>query len=65
VLLETGLVGAVMTGELARELGALAWARAEPVDTRHASAAYQRHLTGLVVERAVLGAWYDAVGTRI
>lgn len=62
-LLESELVGAPVTGEVASELGALAAARAEPAESIHASVAYQRHLTGLMVERAVLRAWRDAPGS--
>lgn len=62
VLLESGLVGAPVTDEVVRELGALAAARAEPAESMHASGAYQRHLTALMVERTVLRAWQDAPG---
>jgi carbon-monoxide dehydrogenase medium subunit len=61
-LLEHGLLRAPVTEAAARELGALAAARAEPTESIHASVAYQRHLTGLVVERAVLRAWREAPG---
>jgi len=63
VLLESDLVGARVTDEVARELGALAAARAEPAESMHASSAYQRHLTALLVERAVGRAWQDAPGS--
>lgn len=62
-LLETGLVGTTVTEAAARELGALAAARAEPTESIHASIAYQRHLTALMVERAVMRAWHDAPGS--
>lgn len=61
-LLETDLVGATITSATARELGASAAARAEPAESMHASIAYQRHLTAVVVERAVTRAWEDAQG---
>ena len=54
------LHGANVTPDDAREAGALAAAAVDPVDGLHASAAYQRHLTGLLVERAVLRAWQNA-----
>jgi carbon-monoxide dehydrogenase medium subunit len=63
VLLEGALVGEPVTDDVARELGALAAARAEPAESIHASIAYQRHLTGLMVERAVKQAWRDAPGS--
>jgi CO/xanthine dehydrogenase FAD-binding subunit len=62
-LLESGIVGSAITEPVARELGALAAARSEPAESMHASAAYQRHLTAVVVERAVLQAWRDAPGS--
>ena len=52
--------GAEIDEELAREAGAAASAAVHPADTLHASAAYQRHLTALVVERALIGAWRNA-----
>jgi len=52
-LLDTELVGNVPARELLRVV-------VEPFDTVHASAAYLRHLTGVLVERAVLRAWRDA-----
>ncbi len=63
VLLESELVGARVTDEVVRELGALAAARAEPAESMHASSAYQRHLTALLVERVVRRAWQDAPGS--
>jgi CO/xanthine dehydrogenase FAD-binding subunit len=61
-------VGALVDGEaigagLAREAGTAAAAAVDPADTLHASAAYQRHLTGLLVERALLRAWENATAT--
>jgi CO/xanthine dehydrogenase FAD-binding subunit len=61
-------VGALVDGEavgaeLAREAGTAAAAAVDPADTLHASAAYQRHLTGLLVERALLRAWKNATAS--
>ena len=53
------LQGIDVTPESAREAGALAAAAVEPMDGLHASAAYQRHLTGVLVERAVMRAWQN------
>ena len=52
-LLETDLVGGVPTPDV---LGVAV----EPFGTMHASAAYLRHLTRVLVERAVLRAWENA-----
>ena len=52
-LLETELVGRVPVPGLVR-------VAVEPFGTVHASAAYLRHLTGVLVERAVLRAWRNA-----
>jgi carbon-monoxide dehydrogenase medium subunit len=52
-LLEPGLAGARVTPDLARE------AR-QQVATAIASSAYLRHLTGVLVERALLRAWRNA-----
>jgi carbon-monoxide dehydrogenase medium subunit len=49
--------GEVVGDELARQAGAAAAEAVDPADTLHASAAYQRHLTGLLVERALRRAW--------
>jgi CO/xanthine dehydrogenase FAD-binding subunit len=58
-------VGALLEGHavdagLAREAANAAARAVEPTDTLHASAAYQKHLTGVLVERALLRAWKDA-----
>jgi carbon-monoxide dehydrogenase medium subunit len=45
---------------LAREAGAAAALLVEAADHLHASAAYQRHITGVLVERALLRAWAAA-----
>ena len=52
-LLETDLVGNVPEPGLVR-------VEVEPFGSVHASAAYLRHLTGVLVERAVLRAWRSA-----
>ena len=44
----------------AREAGALAAEAVDPPGSIHASAAYLRHLTGTLVERALLRAWERA-----
>jgi aerobic carbon-monoxide dehydrogenase medium subunit len=55
-LLETDLVGSEPTADLLRG----AAEAVEPFGSIHASAAYLRHLTGVLVERAVLRAWRNA-----
>jgi carbon-monoxide dehydrogenase medium subunit len=55
--------GEEIAPELAREAGAAAAGAVDPADTLHASAAYQRHLTALLVERALLRAWDRAVAS--
>jgi CO/xanthine dehydrogenase FAD-binding subunit len=54
------LTGNAVDEALAREAGAVSAASVDPVDGLHASATYQKHLTGLMVERAVLRAWENA-----
>jgi CO/xanthine dehydrogenase FAD-binding subunit len=49
--------------QLAGEVGAAAAAAVDPADNLHASATYQRHLTGQLVERALLRAWGGAVAS--
>jgi CO/xanthine dehydrogenase FAD-binding subunit len=55
VLLEPGslLEGNVLSDELVREAGALAATLVDPPGGIHASPAYLRHLTGVLVERAL------------
>jgi carbon-monoxide dehydrogenase medium subunit len=53
--------GRAVDAALAREAGAAAAASVDPGDNLHASAAYQRRLTGLLVERALLRAWRFAL----
>jgi carbon-monoxide dehydrogenase medium subunit/2-furoyl-CoA dehydrogenase FAD binding subunit len=60
-LLETDLAGEAVTPELARETGARAGAGLTAFGNLHASPEYQRHLTGVLVERAVLRAWRNAL----
>ncbi len=52
--------GSVVTEDLAREAGAAARAVVDPPDGLHATGAYRRELTALMVERALLAAWADA-----
>lgn len=50
--IRSALVGEDATAEAARSAGAMAAAAVDPHDDLHASAAYRRHLTGVLVERA-------------
>jgi len=59
-LLDIELSGEAVTADLAREVAQRVAGTLEPFDTVHASAAYQRHLTGVLVERALLRAWRNA-----
>jgi CO/xanthine dehydrogenase FAD-binding subunit len=59
-LVETSLAGEAVTVELARETGRRAAERLELFDNLHASAEYQRRLTAVLVERAVLRAFAGA-----
>jgi carbon-monoxide dehydrogenase medium subunit len=56
-LLELDLAGAPATSETAREAGERASALVDPPGNLHASSAYLRHLTGVVVRRALEQAW--------
>jgi CO/xanthine dehydrogenase FAD-binding subunit len=60
-LLHTELRGDVITPALAGATAEHAVATLTPFGTVHASAAYQRHLTGVLVERVLLRAWQNAV----
>lgn len=51
------LEGRAVDAEAARAAGAAAASAVDPVGTIHASVAYLRHLTSVLVERAVLRAW--------
>jgi CO/xanthine dehydrogenase FAD-binding subunit len=53
----SALDGAAVTEASAREAGALAARAVDPAGTIHASAPYLRHITGVLVERALLRAW--------
>lgn len=61
LLVDVSLAGEAVDQEVAREAGAAAKAAVEPTGTMHASADYLRHLTGVVVERAVRRAWRNAI----
>jgi carbon-monoxide dehydrogenase medium subunit len=54
--------GNAVDAALAREAGSAARVLVDAADTLHASAAYQRHLTGALVERALLRAWVATGG---
>jgi CO/xanthine dehydrogenase FAD-binding subunit len=56
-LLDLDLVGSGASAETAREAGARAAALVDPPGNLHASPAYLKHLTGVVVERALARAW--------
>jgi CO/xanthine dehydrogenase FAD-binding subunit len=60
-LVETTLVGAAITDELARETGEAVAAPLELYPNLHASSEYQRRLTAVLVERAVTRAWRNAL----
>jgi CO/xanthine dehydrogenase FAD-binding subunit len=60
-LLDMELNGQALTSDVAHELAQRAADTLEPFGTLHASAAYQRHLTGVLVERALLRAWRNAL----
>ncbi len=57
---EQAVEGAPVTAASAQEAGNLAARAVDPPGSIHASAAYLRHLTGTLVERAVLRAWERA-----
>ena len=54
------LTGRAVDAEAARAAGSAAAAAIEPSGSLHASGDYLRHLTALLVERAVLRAWANA-----
>ena len=60
-LLPAELSGQAITPEVARELRDQVANAVEPFATVHASAAYQRHLTGVLAERALVRAWRNAL----
>ena len=55
--IEEAIEGSHVTAASAREAGALAQAAVDPAGSTHASPAYLRHVTGTLVERALLHAW--------
>jgi carbon-monoxide dehydrogenase medium subunit len=57
---EQAVSGSPLTDASAREAGALAARSVDPTGSIHASDAYLRHLTGTLVERALLRAWERA-----
>jgi CO/xanthine dehydrogenase FAD-binding subunit len=57
LLVETQLAGEAITEELARRTAADVTAPLELFSNLHASAAYQRRLTEVLVERAIVRAW--------
>jgi CO/xanthine dehydrogenase FAD-binding subunit len=57
VLLELGLEGAPANTETAREAGAKAAGAVDPPGNLHASPAYLKHLTGVLVERVLTRAF--------
>jgi 2-furoyl-CoA dehydrogenase FAD binding subunit len=60
-IVETGLEGEQLSEELAAEAGRGAAADLKLYDNLHASVAYQRHLTALLAQRALLRAWRNAL----
>jgi carbon-monoxide dehydrogenase medium subunit len=59
-LLDTELAGEAVTPELARDTAGSAAASLAPFGNLHAPPEYQRHLAGVLIERAVLRAWRNA-----
>jgi carbon-monoxide dehydrogenase medium subunit len=57
---ESAIEGSPVTAASAQELGALASRAVDPPDSIHASSGYLRHLTGTLVERALVRAWERA-----
>ena len=62
LLVESGLVGEAVTA--ARETGERIAAGLDLYPNLHASVEYQRHLTAVLVERAVTRAWRNACASR-
>jgi CO/xanthine dehydrogenase FAD-binding subunit len=60
LLVPTQLAGEAVTEELARAVAAEVTGPLELYSNLHASAEYQRHLTEVLVERAILRAWRSA-----
>lgn len=59
-LVDLPLAGRVVDAEAAREAAEAARAAVDPAGHLHASRDYLRHVTGVLAERAVLGAWREA-----
>ena len=57
---EAMIEGSAVTPEAARQAGKAAAQAVEPPDSIHASSRYLQHLTGTLVERALLRAWENA-----
>lgn len=57
---EQAVTGAALSEASAHAAGRLAASAVDPADSIHASAAYVSHLTGTLVERALLRAWERA-----
>jgi CO/xanthine dehydrogenase FAD-binding subunit len=60
LLVESGLVGETITDDVARAAGERIASELDLYDNLHASVAYQRQLTSVLVARAVTRAWRDA-----
>lgn len=58
--IESTVTGTSVTASSAQEAGALATQAVDPPGSIHASCGYLRHLTGTLVERALLRAWERA-----
>ncbi len=61
LVVEVGLEGRAIDAETARETGELAAAAVDPPGNLHASPAYLKQLTRVLVERAVGRAWRNAL----
>ena len=61
LVVDVGLAGRAVDEETAREAGEIAAAAVEPPGNLHASAAYLKQLTRVLVERAVGRAWRNAL----
>ena len=59
-LVDVPLTGRAVDADAAREAADAARAAVAPRGHLHASVDYLRHVTGVLAERAVLGAWEDA-----
>jgi CO/xanthine dehydrogenase FAD-binding subunit len=61
LVVDVGLTGRTLDAEAAREAGEIAAAAVDPAGNLHASAAYLKQLTRVLVERAVGRAWRNAL----